>query len=44
MENYYGMYCPHCNAETGVDPALVEPDGPMIYCPECDKPLFGDPE
>lgn len=37
---YNGMTCPHCGCETGVDPALVAPDDPMPYCPECDEPLF----
>lgn len=40
--SYEGMTCPHCGAQTNVDPALVEPDAPMIYCKECDQPLFGD--
>lgn len=42
--NYEGMECPHCGAQTGIDPALVKDDDPMLYCPECDKPLFGDAE
>lgn len=42
--NYSGMECPHCGAQTNVDPALVKDDDPMIYCKECDKPLFGEPE
>jgi NAD-dependent SIR2 family protein deacetylase len=42
MNNYYGMKCPHCGCQTTVDPALLEDDAPMPYCPECDEPLFGD--
>lgn len=43
MMNDYGyMTCPHCGAQTTIDPALVDPDAPMIYCPECDEPLFGN--
>lgn len=38
--NYYGMTCPHCGCETGIDPAIIADDDPMPYCPECDEPLF----
>lgn len=44
IEPYYGMECPHCGAQTNVDPALVNDDDPMVYCPECDEPLFGSSE
>ena len=37
---YYGIICPHCKYETGIEPALCAPDDPMQYCPECDEPLF----
>lgn len=40
MNEYNGIICPHCGHETGIEPALVLPDDPMIYCPECDEPLF----
>lgn len=42
--SYEGMICPHCGAQTNVDPALIpdDPDYPMQYCPECDEPLFGN--
>lgn len=43
MSNPYGyMKCPHCGSQTNVDPALVNPNDPMLYCDECDQPLFGD--
>jgi hypothetical protein len=40
MNAYNGIICPHCGFETGVEPALILPDDPMIYCDECDEPLF----
>lgn len=40
MNEYNGIICPHCGHETGIEPALVDPDSPMIYCSECDEPLF----
>lgn len=40
MNQYNGIVCPNCGCETGIEPALCNPDAPMIYCPECDKPLF----
>lgn len=42
MREYYGMMCPHCQCDTGIEPALVEPDAPMLYCPECKEPLFDE--
>lgn len=42
MEPYFGMTCPHCGEQTNIDPALVMPDDPMLYCPECDEPLFSN--
>jgi predicted nucleic acid-binding Zn ribbon protein len=44
MEPYYGIKCPNCGHETNVDPALLDDDAPMVYCPECDEPLFGEPD
>lgn len=38
--DFNGIICPHCGYETGIEPALVNPDGPMQYCMECDEPLF----
>ena len=38
------MDCPHCGAETTVDPALIPIDAPMIYCTECGKGLFETPK
>lgn len=47
-EEYVGMRCPHCDAQTNVDPALIKEGDPMPYCIECDMPLFfpnyGQPE
>lgn len=37
------IICHNCGFDTGIDPALVDPDAPMAYCRECDKELF-DPE
>jgi len=43
MDNEFtGIVCPHCGYETGIEPALVDPDAPMLYCPECDEALFDD--
>lgn len=44
MNEFTGIICPHCGCETGIEPALVDPDGPMLYCPECDEELFPSPE
>lgn len=40
MDDYNGIICHHCGCETGIEPASVNPDDPMLYCPECDEPLF----
>jgi len=40
----YHLKCPHCGHQTDIDPALVDPDAPMLYCPECDEPLLVDDE
>ena len=40
MDTYDGIKCPHCGYETGIEPASVLPDDPMLYCPHCDEPLF----
>ncbi len=32
MDDFNGIICPHCGCETGIEPALVNPD--------CDEPLF----
>lgn len=40
----YLIKCPHCGFQTDIDPAFVEPDAPMLYCPDCDEPLFGTPD
>lgn len=41
-KEFTGIICPHCGYETGIEPSLVDPDSPMLYCPECDEALFGD--
>lgn len=33
------LKCHNCGHQTNIDPALMEPDAPMQYCPECDEPL-----
>lgn len=42
QEDHY-IKCPHCGADTNVDPALLKDDDPMPYCPECDEPLLIKP-
>jgi hypothetical protein len=36
----YTIKCHCCGYDTGIDWALIDPDAPMIYCPECDTPLL----
>lgn len=38
----YCLVCPHCGAQSMVDPALLRDESPMPYCEECDKPLIVD--
>ena len=42
MNDYTGIICPNCGHETGIEPALVIPLDPILYCPECDEPLFNE--
>lgn len=44
MDTYTGIICPNCGYETGIEPALVLPSDPMLYCEQCDEPIFGIPE
>lgn len=30
MNEYNGIICPHCGCETGIEPALILPDDPMV--------------
>lgn len=36
---YTGLICPHCGAETGIDPALMN-DEICSFCPECKEQIF----
>lgn len=36
---YEGMICPHCGEQTGIDPALCEPDQ-CTFCPHCNEQIF----
>lgn len=37
-EDYY-LICPHCGCETGIEPALMDPEG-TTFCPECGEQIF----
>lgn len=43
QEDHY-IKCPHCGYQTSIDPALMQPDDPMPYCPECDEALIVNPQ
>jgi len=35
----YCLKCVNCGYQSDIDPALLDPGGPMQYCPDCDEPL-----
>lgn len=40
MNEYdFTITCRNCGYVSDIDPALMNPDDPMQYCPECDEPL-----
>lgn len=36
----YRLQCRNCGHQTNIDPALMQDDAPMQYCPECNEALI----